>query len=239
MSTEQAQLPTAEDRPQNHGPVWIVDDDDVRFSLSFALSPRYEPQTFGSGEEFLSQVSLDRPGCLILDLRMFGMTGLDVQKRLIEAQSPIGVVFLSGHGDIRTAVSAMESGAVSFLGKPVDPDLLAAAVQKALDASYERHRRKHIHKLLSTLTAREMQIFRMVCQGRKNSDIAEELFVSKRTVEVHRMHISRKLGYAAPIRFLWELAELEEVTPMGKAAGKIDAADAAEADDASEEDDEE
>lgn len=239
MSTEQAQLPTAEDRPQNHGPVWIVDDDDVRFSLSFALSPRYEPQTFGSGEEFLSQVSLVRPGCLILDLRMLGMTGLDVQKRLIEAQSPIGVVFLSGHGDIRTAVSAMESGAVSFLEKPVDPDLLAAAVQKALDASYERHRRKHIHKLLSTLTAREMQIFRMVCQGRKNSDIAEELFVSKRTVEVHRMHISRKLGYAAPIRFLWELAELEEVTPMGKAAGKIDAADAAEADDASEEDDEE
>lgn len=239
MSTEQAQLPTAEDRPQNHGPVWIVDDDDVRFSLSFALSPRYEPQTFGSGEEFLSQVSLDRPGCLILDLRMLGMTGLDVQKRLIEAQSPIGVVFLSGHGDIRTAVSAMESGAVSFLEKPVDPDLLAAAVQKALDASYERHRRKHIHKLLSTLTAREMQIFRMVCQGRKNSDIAEELFVSKRTVEVHRMHISRKLGYAAPIRFLWELAELEEVTPMGKAAGKIDAADAAEAEDASEEDDEE
>lgn len=239
MSTEQAQLPTAEDRPQNHGPVWIVDDDDVRFSLSFALSPRYEPQTFGSGEEFLSQVSLDRPGCLILDLRMLGMTGLDVQKRLIEAQSPIGVVFLSGHGDIRTAVSAMESGAVSFLEKPVDPDLLAAAVQKALDASYERHRRKHIHKLLSTLTAREMQIFRMVCQGRKNSDIAEELFVSKRTVEVHRMHISRKLGYAAPIRFLWELAELEEVTPMGKAAGKIDAADAPEADDASEEDDEE
>lgn len=239
MSTEQAQLPTAEDRPQNHGPVWIVDDDDVRFSLSFALSPRYEPQTFGSGEEFLSQVSLDRPGCLILDLRMLGMTGLDVQKRLIEAQSPIGVVFLSGHGDIRTAVSAMESGAVSFLEKPVDPDLLAAAVQKALDASYERHRRKHIHKLLSTLTAREMQIFRMVCQGRKNSDIAEELFVSKRTVEVHRMHISRKLGYAAPIRFLWELAELEEVTPMGKAAGKIDTADAAEADDASEEDDEE
>ena len=239
MSTEQAQLPTAEDRPQNHGPVWIVDDDDVRFSLSFALSPRYEPQTFGSGEEFLSQVSLDRPGCLILDLRMLGMTGLDVQKRLIEAQSPIGVVFLSGHGDIRTAVSAMESGAVSFLEKPVDPDLLAAAVQKALDASYERHRRKHIHKLLSTLTAREMQIFRMVCQGRKNSDIAEELFVSKRTVEVHRMHISRKLGYAAPIRFLGELAELEEVTPMGKAAGKIDAADAAEADDASEEDDEE
>ena len=144
MSTEQAQLPTAEDRPQNHGPVWIVDDDDVRFSLSFALSPRYEPQTFGSGEEFLSQVSLDRPGCLILDLRMLGMTGLDVQKRLIEAQSPIGVVFLSGHGDIRTAVSAMESGAVSFLEKPVDPDLLAAAVQKALDASYERHRRKHI-----------------------------------------------------------------------------------------------
>ena len=151
---------------------------------------------------------------------------------------PTGVITGDTTGAIIGAIR--DHIAPAILGRDLDEfEDLTAAVQKALDASYERHRRKHIHKLLSTLTAREMQIFRMVCQGRKNSDIAEELFVSKRTVEVHRMHISRKLGYAAPIRFLWELAELEEVTPMGKAAGKIDAADAAETDDASEEDDEE
>lgn len=215
MSTE---LALSREQPAPHqskssinGPVWIVDDDDVRFSISFALSPRYEPQTFGSGEEFLENVSLDRPGCLLLDMRMLGMSGLEVQKRLIEANSPIGIVFLSGHGDVRTAVSTMEAGAVSFLEKPVDPDLLSDAVRRALDISYQRHRRQHIRQLLGTLTNRERQVFHMVCQGLKNVDIAEALFVSKRTIEVHRMHISRKLGYAAPIRVLYELAGLDEL----------------------------
>lgn len=212
-------LPASSDGQASAGPVWIVDDDDIRYSISFALSPRYSPYIFESCEEFLKKVKLDQPGCLILDLRMNsveGLNGMALQQRLLDAKSPIGVVFLSAHGDVRTAVAAMESGAVSFLEKTVDPDLLIEAVRRALDISEKRARRQRMRELLGTLTNRELQIFRMVCQGFRNTDIAETLFISARTVEVHRTHISRKLGIAAPVRFLYELAEVEELfTELG------------------------
>lgn len=226
------------------GPVWLVDDDDVRESLSFALQPRFDTRTFPSLEAFLTKADLDRPGCLVIADRFgglgtqggfgsaaaFGASGfgfaqaeVSVQHELKLRRSPIAVVFLASQGDVRSAVRAMRSGAVSFLEKPVDPEELAEAVAEGLERSRRAARRNTLAELFESLSKRERQIFVLICHGLKNGDIAKLLNLSQRTVEVHRAHIGRKLGNAAPIRLLYELilaegeslfsAELEGVDP--------------------------
>ncbi len=192
-------------------PVWVVDDDDVRLSLRFALATHnFNAMTFASGEDFLSQVDPKQPGCAVLDLTMPGLSGLQIQERLMAAGSPISVIMLSAHATIHEAVHAMEMGAVSFLEKPVDPDELARKVRIALKRSMQAWQHAQLRDLLNTLSRREAQIFRMICQGLKNADMAERLFLSKRTVEVHREHIAHKLGYRAPISLLYELVRETE-----------------------------
>lgn len=192
--------------PAASGPVWIIDEDEVRFSLSFALRPRFTPESFELAEAFIARVPLDQAGCLITDVELAGaLDGLALQEHLARCGSPISVVFVSRKNDLETVVRAMRGGAVNFLHKPVDPELLAGAVEEALERSRRQLEKKQLLAKLATLTRREFQVFEKVCQGLKNNEIADSLFVSRRTVEVHRRHIGRKLGYAAPMRFLYDL----------------------------------
>lgn len=189
-------------------PVWVVDDDDVRFSLRFALATHnLNATTYSSGEEFLRSIDPMQPGCVVLDLTIDGiLTGTDIQQRLKDMESPIKVVILSRQADIKTVADAMENGAVGFLEKPVDPDVLAEKVLKGLKMSRLAHAQHQMRLLLRSFSRREVQIFELVCRGFKNCEIAERLFLSQRTVEVHRANINRKLDGQAPISVLYELA---------------------------------
>lgn len=188
-------------------PVWIVDDDDIRYSIRFALATHnYSALTFSSGEEFFQNISPEQPGCLVVDLTMQGMSGIDVQKRLRDLDSPIKVIILSGHGNVRTAIEAMENGAISFMEKPVDPEELIVKVRQALEASRLESQKSQIRHLLRQFSKREAQIFDLVCQGLKNGEIAAKLFLSQRTVESHRANMVKRLGTLSPITVLYELA---------------------------------
>lgn len=188
------------------GPVWIVDDDDVRDSISFALQSRFEMIAQPSCEAFLNRGPLADFGVVILDIHSRGMDGLAFLSELAARRSPIAAIFLGSQPDVRTVVSAMQAGAVNFFEKPVDPYLLAPAIENALAVSRRRAAKLRLIELLETLSWRERQIFELVCQGRKNTEIAKTLFLSQRTVEVHRTHIARKLGPNGIVRLLYELS---------------------------------
>jgi tetrathionate reductase complex response regulator len=199
------------------GPVWVVDDDDVRESLTFALQPRFEAASYPTLEAFLTQADLMQPGCLVIADRFAGLneSSLDefnVQHELELRRSPVTVVFLSSLANIRAAVRALRQGAVSFLEKPVDPEELGDAVAEGLERALRRAQRNRLAERFESLSKREQQIFVLICRGLKNGDIAALLELSQRTVEVHRAHISRKLGDAAPIRLLYELILAEGET---------------------------
>ena len=195
----------------NHLNLHIVDDDDaVRRSLASLLLSRLTDcsiQTYDSGEAFLQSAQLDASGVLVLDLRMPGMSGLDVFQVLQERASPLVVVFLSGHGDIPVAVRAMQQGAVSWLEKPCSDDKLMEAVTraKALAADIARARRERQQALQrwAKVTAREKQVAPLVAQGLSSKEAAQLLSkqdpdnpLDYRTVENHRAKIFAKLEVA-------------------------------------------
>jgi FixJ family two-component response regulator len=179
----------------------IVDDDEaVRRSLGLLLLSRgHAVQAFASGEAFLAGADLQRPGCVVLDLRMEGMSGLQVFDALRAQDSPLVVIFLSGHGDIPMAVEAVQNGAFGWLEKPCNDERLlesiAKALQKAEEIALRRQARQAAEALWSKLTPREMQVARLVAQGLPNKRIALELApLEQRTVETHRAHVFAKLG---------------------------------------------
>src|SRR5579863_2811698 len=182
--------------------VIVVDDDDlVRSSLSrmFRLS-RLAVELYASGTEFLAQARLDRLCCIILDVRMPGMSGLEVQAHLKQRHVKAPVIFLTGASDIPIAVSAMREGAVDFIEKPIDSDDLLSRVRQAIDrhrlvrqADLEQH---DALRRLKSLTAREFSVLELVVTGKTNKQIARSLGASHRTIEVHRSHIMEKM--AAP-----------------------------------------
>ena len=195
----------------NHLNLYIVDDDEaVRRSLASLLLSRLSDcavQTFDSGEAFLQSAQLDASGVLVLDLRMQGMSGLDVFQVLQQRESPLVVVFLSGHGDIPVAVRAMQQGAVSWLEKPCSDDRLLEAVTraKALASSIAlaRCERQHALQLWARVTAREKQVAPLVAQGLSSKEAAQLLTrldpenpIDYRTVENHRAKVFAKLEVA-------------------------------------------
>lgn len=187
--------------PVNH--LCIVDDDEaVRASLGLLLLSRgYVVQTFASGEAFLADADHQRPGCAILDLRMPGMSGLQVFQALRAQDSPLVTVFLSGHGDIPMAVDAIQNGAFGWLEKPSSDDRLLDIVAKALrhagELAARRQARKAALALWDKLTPREKQVARLVAEGKPNKQIAQELApLEQRTVETHRAHTFAKLSVA-------------------------------------------
>ncbi|MGY0152487.1 response regulator transcription factor [Edwardsiella tarda] len=184
--------------------IHIVDDDaSVRDSLGFILEGYgMTVDAFTDGERFLAAVDASQPGCVILDLRMPGLSGMQVHQALLARESVLGVIFLTGHGDVPQAVEALQRGACHFLEKPVESRSLLAAIEAAWLVSRQRLCEQQHRQRLARLTARERQTFDLLCQGLKNQAVAERLHVSLRTVEVHRANISRKLESASLLAFL-------------------------------------
>jgi FixJ family two-component response regulator len=181
--------------------IFVVDDDEaVRSSLGLLLISRgYAVQVFDSGEAFLDAIDAQSSGCVILDLRMGGMSGLQVFDELRTRGSPLVVVFLSAHGDIPSAISAVQSGAFTWLEKPCADDKLLNGVEHALERAtelaVERRRRNEARIRWERLTPREKEVARHVAQGKANKVIARDIVpaMEPRTVETHRAHIFAKL----------------------------------------------
>jgi len=189
--------PTDRDPPL--GLVYVVDDDEaVRDSLQFLLEPTYQVATFDSAEAFLGRYDPKAIACLILDVRMPGMSGLQLQEELLARGSRLPVVFITGHGDVPMAVATMKKGATDFIEKPFEQQALKALVERMLQRAREdaaRIERERINSsLLARLTPREQQVLERIVAGRLNKQIADDLGISIKTVEAHRANIMDKLN---------------------------------------------
>ena len=182
------------------GTVYIVDDDEaVRDSLQWLLEGKnYRVRCFESAESFLSRYDPREVACLIVDIRMGGMTGLELQDRLVERQSPLPIVFITGHGDVPMAVNTMKKGALDFIQKPFKEEELLSLVErmqdKAKDAFAGLQQAASRDAMLSKLTTRESQVLERIVAGRLNKQIADDLGISIKTVEAHRANIMEKLN---------------------------------------------
>ena len=183
-----------------HNPtVFLVDDDEaVRDSLSLLMkSVSLASQSFASAAEFLADYDPDCPGCLILDIRMPGMSGMELQQKLIDMRAILPIIFITGHGDIPMAVEAMQRGAIDFIPKPFRDNELLDRINKALEDDRanreELVERDEVEKRIQKLTPRETQVLELVVQGKANKVIAGDLEVSQRTVEIHRARVMEKM----------------------------------------------
>lgn len=206
-------------RKKEEGPVvHVVDDDaDIRASIALLMkSVRLVARTWAGADEFLAAWHPEEPGCLVLDVRMPGMSGLELQAVLRERGATIPIVFLSGHGDIPMALRAVKSGALDFLEKPFRDQALIDAVHAALaeDASRRaaRSEREALRALVGSMSPREAQVADLVVDGLSSPEIARELKLSPRTVEMHRARAMRRLGVE-------NVAELAKVILAARALG--------------------
>ena len=182
------------------GTVYVVDDDEaVRDSVQWLLEGQdFRVRSFESAESFLARYDPREIGCVLIDIRMSGMSGLDLQDRLAERDSPLPVAFVTGHGDVPMAVSTMKKGAMDFIQKPFNEEKLVPLVERMLEqartAFAEHQQAASRDALLSKLTGREAQVLERIVAGRLNKQIADDLGISIKTVEAHRANIMEKLG---------------------------------------------
>ena len=180
--------------------VFVVDDDaPLRESLADLLhSVGLRVEAFASAQEFLHSKRPDVPSCLVLDVRLKGLSGLDLQKRLVEGDVDIPIIFITGHGDIPMAVQAMKAGAVEFLRKPFRDQDLLDAVQQALERDRKGREQQakiaDLRKRFDSLTPREREVMALVAAGLLNKQVAGELGTSEASVKVHRQHVMEKIG---------------------------------------------
>lgn len=183
----------------NSPTVFVVDDDEAaRDSLRWLISSvNLEVETFSSAQEFLDTIDPRRVGCLLLDMRMPGMSGLALLTKLRESDVNIPVVFLTGHGDVPMAVRALKAGALDFLEKPYNDQVLLDCIHNALEHSARIHQthdeRRKIEDLYATLTPREQEVMKMVVKGLANKQVSNNLAISIKTVETHRARIMEKM----------------------------------------------
>jgi FixJ family two-component response regulator len=182
--------------------IFVVDDDvSVRESLELLiLCAGWRPETFGSAEEFLERPRIDAPGCLVLDVTLPNLNGLDLQKRIID-RTDMPIIFITGYGDVPTTVQAMKAGAVEFLTKPFGDDVLVNAISQAIERSrtalaHEAELRA-LQDCHASLTPRERETMALVVSGLLNKQIAAKLGISEITVKAHRGRVMRKMRVAS------------------------------------------
>jgi FixJ family two-component response regulator len=195
--------------------VFIIDDDPLYLTSSERLvrSVGFSVQSFESARDFLSSRRPNVPSCLVLDVRLPGLSGLDLQRELAEAGVHIPIIFVTGHGDIPMSVQAMKAGAVEFLTKPFRDQVLLDAIRQAIgrdQVARQRHARNaDLRRRYESLTPREREVFRCVVSGMLNKQIADEIGATERTVKFHRGHMMRKM----------QVNSLAELVRMAEALG--------------------
>ena len=199
--------------------VFIVDDDDsVRKSLARLIkSVGLKVETFSSATEFLKCDPYEGPACLILDVRMPGLSGLDLQFELAKVDHTISIIFSTGHGNIPMSVQALKAGAVDFLEKPFDEqtmlDAVHFAIEKNRQAKENRTEVRDIRNLFNSLTPREREVFDMVVTGKMNKQIASEMDLSEKTIKVHRGRVMHKMQAESLAELVRLAAKLEIKAP--------------------------
>lgn len=198
--------------------VHLIDDDEgVRQSLAFSLATAgFAVKVFESGTAFLDALEDLPPGCIVTDVRMPGVDGLELQRRLNALKINLPVIIMTGHGDVALAVEAMKAGALDFIEKPFDDEVLITAIRLALDrydrAEHEKQELREIQEKLNALTPRERQVLDGLLAGLPNKTIAYDLNLSPRTVEVHRANVMMKMG-ATSLSNLVRMAILANALP--------------------------
>jgi FixJ family two-component response regulator len=202
--------------PNSQPTVFVVDDDEaVRTSLKLLLkSVGRSVVDYASASDYLAAYQFERPGCLVLDIRMPGMSGLELQNQLNARGAIVPVIFISGHADVPMAVEAVQHGAFDFLQKPFRDQDLIDRVQAALTRDAANRRQlaelQGLRQRLESLTAREREVLNLVTQGKANKLMAAELAVSQRTVEIHRAHVMEKMAAKSLAQLVRMMIELEE-----------------------------
>jgi RNA polymerase sigma factor (sigma-70 family) len=206
--------------------VFVIDDDEsVRKGLKRLLrSANYESENFESASDFLARPPHPGPACVIVDVQMPGVNGIDFQKALIQRRREEQLVFITGHGNIPMCAQVMKAGAVDFLPKPFKPRELLKCVDQALDRSAEQRRRtakrNEVRRLLDLLTPREFEVMQFVITGMLNKQIGGELGVSEKTIKVHRGRLMQKLGITS-VAELVQMVQRAEVPPPGRNKTKV------------------
>ena len=195
--------------------VYIIDDDaSVRRAVKrLVKSAGFRAEAFATAMEFLRHDLPDGPGCLVIDIKMPGLTGLELQEKLIAANVALPIIFITGHGDIPMSVKAMKAGAVDFLPKPFHNRDLLGVIQKAIEQDIKGNRNRallsDIHHRVESLTPREREVFSLVVTGMLNKQVAAELGASEKTIKVHRARVMAKM----------EAESLAELVRLADAAG--------------------
>ena len=198
--------------------VYIVDDD-AMFARGLARlidAAGWKARVFKGADEFLGAVGDEESGCVLLDVRMPGMKGPDLQRAMVERRMALPVIFLTGHGDVKTSVEAMKLGAVDFLEKPVGRERLVAAIGQALARGARereiRHEREAMRTRVDALSPRELEVMSHVIAGRLNKQIAADLRISLKTVKAHRANVMRKMD-AASVPDLVAMCRVADIAP--------------------------
>ena len=209
-----------------NGLIFLIDDDaSVRKGVSRLLrSAGYKSEAFGSASEFLAREQHPGPACVIVDVRMPGLNGMDLQTALIQRRREEQLVFITGHGDVSMCAQAMKAGAVDFLPKPFRDTELLQCVERALARSADQRRRDiekaAVRRLLDLLTSREFEVMQLVVTGMLNKQIANELGIAEKTIKVHRGRVMKKLGIVS-VAELVRLVETAEIASLKWCGTKV------------------
>jgi FixJ family two-component response regulator len=201
--------------------VFVVDDDiSVRNSLEWLIKfEGWKAETFSSAQEFLARPPVSVPNCLVLDVSLPGLSGLDLQQRIGDDRGEMPIIFITGHGDIPTTVRAMKAGAIEFLTKPFADDVLRNAIRQALERSrialVQLAERRQLEERYATLSEREQQVMALVVRGVLNKQVAGELGITETTVKKHRGRVMEKMK-AQSLADLVEMAARLDLRPVAK-----------------------